>query len=102
MRPAEQEPDSASVEIARRRMARAGQPGPSSGLPPSRSVLAPRDGGGATPGAGEAGAIPISEDSGPSSALSSSAPSPRGSHSAVLIGEDLWVFGGYGGWVIPP
>ena len=25
------------------------------------------------------------------------APAPRGAHSAVLIGDHVWVFGGYGG-----
>ena len=42
-------------------------------------------------GAGLASVIPVAANTAPE------APSPRGAHSATLIGRNLWVFGGYGG-----
>lgn len=99
VRPAEQRADSAAVETARQRMLRGGRPPTAGSLPPSRSVLAPL---GERRGAAAAGlegladlGLPISSTA--SVRASSAAPSPRGSHSAVLIDDNVWVFGGYGG-----
>jgi hypothetical protein len=67
-----------------------------SSIPASRSVL----------GAKEDGALAerdmladlgVSLDEATSADSSPQAPSPRGAHTAVLIGESVYIFGGYGG-----
>lgn len=79
-------------------MLRGGRPPTAGSLPPSRSVLAPlgerRGAAAGREGLADLG-VPISSTA--TVRASAAAPSPRGSHSAVLIDDHVWVFGGYGG-----